>query len=106
MRFKLDLRLVASCVLVFVFGFTSGLQASGQDPALEKSLAFSKTVHAFKTVDQLKIQADVYRHEDDAARPVIVWLHGGALIMGSRQGVPKQLLELAQEQGFILVSLD
>jgi acetyl esterase/lipase len=57
-------------------------------------------------VDQLEIQADVYRHEDVVKRPVVVWLHGGALIMGSRGGVPKQLLELAREHGFVVVSLD
>ena len=67
--------------------------------------AFSKTTYTYKTVKQLEIQADVYRHTDTAKRPVIVWLHGGALIMGSRSGVPMQLRTLAQEQGFVLVSL-
>jgi len=67
---------------------------------------FSKTVHTYKTVGQLKIQADVYRHEDSSSRPVVVWLHGGALIMGSRSGVPRQLLELARNHGFVVVSLD
>ncbi len=65
-----------------------------------------KTVYTYKTVDQLKIQADVYRHEDVVKRPVVIWLHGGALIMGSRNGVPKQLQELAREHGFVVVSLD
>jgi acetyl esterase/lipase len=35
-----------------------------------------------------------------------VWIHGGALIMGDRHGVPKNLLELAREQNYVLVSLD
>jgi len=82
------------------------LLAQDQAFSQEKQPAFSKTVYTYKTVDQLKIQADVYRHEDVVKRPVIVWLHGGALIMGSRNGVPKQLLELAQEHGFVVVSLD
>jgi len=72
----------------------------------EKDAAFSKTVHTFKTVEQLKLQADVYRHEDAANRPVVVWLHGGALIMGSREGVPQILLELAKQRRFVVVSLD
>ena len=72
----------------------------------EKPPAFSKTVYTYKTIDQLTIQADVYRHEDTLKRPVVVWLHGGALIMGSRNGVPKQLRELAEEHGFVVVSLD
>jgi acetyl esterase/lipase len=55
--------------------------------AAEQSPAFSKSVHTYKTVEQLQIQADVYRHEchEDTQRwPVVVWLRGGALIMGSR----------------------
>ncbi|MGZ0163194.1 MAG: alpha/beta hydrolase, partial [Planctomycetales bacterium] len=59
----------------------------------------------YKTVGDLKIRADVYRHEDSEKRPVVVWLHGGALIMGSRTGVPKQLLELAEAERFVVVSL-
>ena len=37
---------------------------------------------------------------------MLVWIHGGALIMGSRNGVPKQLLDLCRTDGFVLVSLD
>ncbi len=67
--------------------------------------AFSKKTYTYKTVQKLEIKADVYRQADAAKRPVIVWLHGGALIMGSRDGVPMQLRKLAQEQRFVLVSL-
>jgi acetyl esterase/lipase len=67
--------------------------------------AFSKTTYTYKTVEQLEIKADVYRHTDTVKRPVIVWLHGGALIMGSRSSVPMQLRKLAQQRGFVLVSL-
>lgn len=104
MNYRFDMRLVASWLLASCFA--AGLHAHDQALAQESLLAFSKTVYTYKTVDQLKIQADVYRHEDSIQRPVIVWLHGGALIMGSRSGVPKQLRELAQEHGFVLVSLD
>lgn len=82
------------------------LHASDSAIAQENSPAFAKTAYPYKTVDQLKIQADVYRHEDTVKRPVIVWLHGGALIMGSRGGVPKQLRDLAEQEGFVLVSLE
>jgi acetyl esterase/lipase len=68
--------------------------------------AFSKKTYTYKTVDKVKIQADVYRAEDDAARPVVVWLHGGALIMGGRTGVPQRLLDLCRAEGYVLVSFD
>src|SRR5262249_13775470 len=47
-----------------------------------------------------------YRPEDAAVRPVVVWIHGGALINGSRTSVPRQLLDLCRAEGFALVSLD
>lgn len=73
--------------------------------AAEPASEFAKTTHTYKTVDELSVKADVYRHRDDVARPVVVWLHGGALIMGSRSGVPKILLELAEKRRFVVVSL-
>src|SRR5687767_14915245 len=67
---------------------------------------FSKKTYVFKTVAEVKIQADVYRAEDRKTRPVLVWLHGGALIVGSRNSVPRQLLDLCKSNGFALVSFD
>jgi hypothetical protein len=57
-------------------------------------------------VGELAIQADVYRADDAEVRPVLVWIHGGALIMGSRGSVPKNLLDLCRADGVVLVSLD
>jgi len=39
-------------------------------------------------------------------RPVVVWIHGGALIMGNKNGVPKNLLDLCRDEGYVLVSID
>ena len=66
---------------------------------------FSKAEFTFKTDGELNIRADVHRHASSEKRPVVVWLHGGALIMGSRTGVPKQLLELAEAEQFVIASL-
>jgi acetyl esterase/lipase len=74
--------------------------ARGDEPA------FSKKTYPYKTVGETKIHADIYRAEDDKTRPVLVWIHGGALIMGSREGPPRQLVELCRSQGYVLVSLD
>jgi acetyl esterase/lipase len=59
----------------------------------------------FKTAGETKIEADVYG-ADDKVRPAVVWIHGGALIMGNRKGVPGQLLDLCRREGCVLVSLD
>jgi acetyl esterase/lipase len=68
--------------------------------------AFTKMTHTYKTVGDVKIQADVYRADDTTIRPVIVWIHGGALITGSRNSVPKQLVDLCRTDGYALVSID
>jgi acetyl esterase/lipase len=74
--------------------------------AKEPEAVFRKTTHTYKTAGETKIQADVYRADDAKVRPVVVWIHGGALILGSRSGVPRQLLDLCRGDGFILVSID
>jgi acetyl esterase/lipase len=90
-------------VLVFLLGsFAANLQELQAD---DQPVKFSITEYTFKTVESLKIRADVHRHANSDKRPVVVWIHGGALIMGSRTGVPKQLLELAEAERFVVVSL-
>src|SRR6266480_5210042 len=54
------------------------------------------------------LQADVYRPPDDTVRPVIVFIHGGALMMGDRKLNPKagSLLEALLKAGYAVVSID
>ena len=48
--------------------------------------------HVFKTIDGHEIKADVYRAAGDEVRPAILYIHGGALILGSRERIrPWQL---------------
>jgi acetyl esterase/lipase len=75
-------------------------RVTAEEPAL------AKETHAYKTVGETKIQADVYRRNGTQARPVVVWLHGGALIVGSRSSVPQRLLDLCRAEDFVLVSFD
>ena len=60
----------------------------------------------YKKIGKVEVHADVYRPDDRKARPVLVWLHGGALINGNRIGVPGKLKALAEREGYVLVSLD
>lgn len=85
-------------------------QLAPAPPALEKATV------AYRKVNGHEILADIYRPKDSQARPVIVYIHGGALIIGNRQMVNQQmstnyqlqahLLSLAQENGYALVSID
>jgi acetyl esterase/lipase len=61
----------------------------------------------YKTVPGLDIKADVIRTEKPrrVAR-TLVYIHGGALIMGTRSGVPKTQLDRYLDAGFNVVSID
>jgi acetyl esterase/lipase len=65
-----------------------------------------KQTFTYKTVGTLAIQADVYRPDDQIARPVAIWIHGGALIMGSRAGVSRRVKDAMLGDGYTLVSID
>lgn len=84
-------------------GLVTALSTSGPVQAADELV---KNTHIYKTVGKTKIRADVYLPDDTKVRPVVVWIHGGALIMGSRAGVPQLLLDLCRQEGFALVSLD
>jgi acetyl esterase/lipase len=60
----------------------------------------------YKPVGDLEIKADVFRADDSAARKVVVWIHGGALIMGHRAGVSDRVKQWALGAGHVLVSID
>jgi len=53
-----------------------------------------------------KIQADVYRIPDNVIRPAILWLHGGALILGDREALPRDQLEKYVEAGYTVIAAD
>jgi acetyl esterase/lipase len=65
-----------------------------------------KHTYTYKTAGDCKIQADVYRAPGDAVRPVILWIHGGALIMGNRTWINPQQLEKYLSAGYNVVSID
>jgi len=65
-----------------------------------------KSTYNYKKVGDLKIKADVYRPRDDRKRPVVVWIHGGALILGSRVNIDKRVKQMVIDSGYTLVSID
>lgn len=75
-------------------------------PSLLAGEKLVKKTFVYKTVGDTPIHADVYRPDDTKVRPVVVWLHGGALIVGSRTSVSAELLDLCGKEGYVLVSFD
>jgi acetyl esterase/lipase len=62
--------------------------------------------YTYKVVEECKIQADVYQAGSRKNQPVIVWIHGGALIGGSRSAISPYQLRYYLESGFTVVSID
>jgi uncharacterized protein (TIGR02246 family) len=64
------------------------------------------TTYTYKTIGDLSIKADVYRLPGDDIRPVIVWIHGGAQIMGRRDGPDLAQRKRYLDAGYVVVSID
>ena len=62
--------------------------------------------YTYKRVGHLEIKANVYREDDEKVRPVIVWIHGGALIMGGREGIHQRAKRMFLNAGYTIVSID
>jgi acetyl esterase/lipase len=60
----------------------------------------------YKKVGGCEIKADVYEPPLGKDRPVAVWIHGGALIMGDRQGIDRTLLSRLLGGSYPVVSID
>ena len=65
-----------------------------------------KRTYTYKTVGDCAVRADVYQIPGEAPRPVILWLHGGALIFGNRASIPRYQLERYLTAGYAVVSVD
>jgi acetyl esterase/lipase len=65
-----------------------------------------RETYDYKVVDGCRIKLDVHGVPGDGARPVVVWIHGGALIMGHRGGIDRALLGALNGAGYVVVSID
>jgi acetyl esterase/lipase len=65
-----------------------------------------RETYTYKTVGDCAIKADVIRPATRDLRPVAVWIHGGALIMGDRHGIDRTLRDELVNAGYALVSID
>jgi acetyl esterase/lipase len=79
---------------------------SNRDPQANADTASSKETFTYKTVGNTEIKADVYRLAGEDLRPVILWIHPGALILGNREMLPADQLERFLRAGYVVVAID
>lgn len=65
-----------------------------------------RTTYTYKTIGDLQIQADVYRAPGEAIQPAILWIHGGALIWGSRRWLPPVQVDRYVDAGYTVIAID
>ncbi|HUI29025.1 MAG TPA: alpha/beta hydrolase [Candidatus Acidoferrales bacterium] len=93
-------RFIFSIVLVFLF-------TDFYNQKTEVRLEYEKKTFVYKIIGQDSIRSDFYRISDDTiARPIIVWIHGGAFVWGSRNSLPKEQLEFYLDAGYSVLSID
>jgi len=85
-------------VLLFALSLLSSPETEAQE--------MIKQTYTYKTVGDLQIRADVYRKPGNIIRPGILYIHGGALIMGDRSWLDSAQTERYLNAGYTLISID
>ena len=98
---------LAVVLLATTLGLGQEVDPQGASPVGARSQpTSSKVTYTYKTVGDVDIKADVHRLPGKDVRPVIVWIHGGALIFGDRATVRPDQLQRYLRAGYAVVSID
>ena len=89
---------MSACGILLIVALAGALHVEGAGPV--------KQTYTYKTVGDLRILADVYRAPDDIVRPAILFIHGGALIMGSRRWLNPVQVQKYVDAGYAVISID
>lgn len=87
------------CFLALVLAASLAPVRAADEPLARQTVVY-------KQAGALGIKADVFAFRDEKVRPVVVWLHGGALINGHREGLSTPVRNFAATNGYVLVSFD
>jgi acetyl esterase/lipase len=68
--------------------------------------AANMKTYTYKNIGDLEIQADVYNAPSGGRRSTVIWIHGGALIMGHRGGLINRFHDRLIAAGLTVVSID
>jgi acetyl esterase/lipase len=85
---------------------TGAAAAALPDASSVQAKEDDKKTFTYKKVKDCVIEADVYGISGGSPRPAVIWIHGGALIMGHRQQVDRALLGKLLKVGYTIVSID
>jgi acetyl esterase/lipase len=101
---RVMIRFILPVALICFHVSGSGLNA--QDSPTGGQYPHVCETFVFKTVEDHEIRADVYRNPGQEIRPGIIWIHGGALIFGSRKSMANEQLALYLNAGYTVIAID
>jgi len=79
---------------------------SGSYPPSVGNTDHTVTTYTYNTTGACELKADVYQISDDNIHPVILWIHGGALIFGSRLWLKSEQCNFYLQAGYTVISID
>lgn len=91
---------------VLLFTLMSGFLLITHSSMAQETPTYTKKTYVYKQVENMDIHADVYVGSEAKSRPVVMWIHGGALIFGNREGISKPQLVKYIQAGYAVVSID
>lgn len=89
---------------IFIFLVALFLHPFATHAQVAKGKPVTKTF-TYKTVGDLEIQLDLHRPDDEKIRPAVVSIHGGALMLGSKQGIGR-VGSMLLDEGYCVLSID
>lgn len=70
-------------------------------------IKIKKKIFIYKTVGKTSINADLYQTADNTVlKLIIIWIHGGALIFGSRTDLPEEQMKFYLKADYSVISID
>lgn len=85
----------------------AGLFTESKKDAKKEEQGFRKETYTYKEMDGLEILADVFLPMTDEVHPVVLYMHGGGFMFGSRTSRPrKPLLDKLIEANYAVASID
>ena len=86
----------------FLLAFTNTKSQSRTHNTTKITKTFS-----YKTIGSIEVKADFFSATSNVdLKPVIIWIHGGGLIFGSRTDIPTEQLNFYLKGGYSVVSID
>lgn len=96
------MKIITFTLLVFSF-----LTTYPQSPTTKSYSDIEQRTFIYKTVGRLPIELDFFQTKGSKTmKPVIIWIHGGALIGGSRKGLQEVQKRFYLDAGYSIASID